>query len=96
MDPGNWATDIAAGSHYAYALLSVVLTASLAAMVLQALSVRLGIATGQDLAQVCRRCYPRAVSIVLWLFCQIAVVACDMAESSAPLLRSSFFSGCFC
>lgn len=93
MDPGNWATDIAAGSHHAYTLLSVVLTASLAAMVLQALSVRLGVATGQDLAQTCRRCYPRAVSVVLWLFCQIAVVACDMAEIIGTALALNLLFG---
>ena len=80
MDPGNWATDIAGGSAYGYALLSVVLLSNLMAMVLQALSARLGIASGLDLAQACRDYYPRPVSIALWLLCEIAIVACDLAE----------------
>ena len=80
MDPGNWATDIAGGSAYGYALLSVVLVSNLMAMVLQALSARLGIASGLDLAQACRDHYPRSVSIVLWALCEIAIVACDLAE----------------
>ncbi|WP_267382527.1 MULTISPECIES: Nramp family divalent metal transporter [unclassified Sphingomonas] len=80
MDPGNWATDIAGGSAYGYALLSVVLLSNLMAMLLQALSARLGIASGRDLAQACREHYPRAVSVALWLVCEIAIVACDLAE----------------
>jgi manganese transport protein len=80
MDPGNWATDIGAGSQFAYDLLSVVLIASLMAMLLQGLSVRLGIATGQDLAQACRNHYSRRTTLVLWALCQVAIVACDMAE----------------
>jgi manganese transport protein len=80
MDPGNWATDIGAGSQYGYDLLAVVLLASLTAMLLQGLAVRLGIATGEDLAQACRRHYSRRTSMVLWGLCQIAIVACDMAE----------------
>jgi manganese transport protein len=80
MDPGNWATDIGAGSSYAYSLLWVVLAASLMAMLLQSLAVRLGIATGQDLAQACRSHYSRPASMGLWVLCQIAIIACDMAE----------------
>ena len=80
MDPGNWATDLAGGSAYGYTLLSVVLLSNLMAMVLQALSARLGIASGLDLAQACRDHYPRPVSIALWLLCEIAIVACDLAE----------------
>ena len=80
MDPGNWATDIAGGSAYGYTLLSVVLLSNLMAMVLQALSARLGIASGLDLAQACRDHYPRPVAIALWLLCEIAIVACDLAE----------------
>ena len=80
MDPGNWATDIAGGSAYGYTLLSVVLLSNLMAMVLQALSARLGIASGLDLAQACRDHYSRPVSIALWLLCEIAIVACDLAE----------------
>jgi manganese transport protein len=80
MDPGNWATDIAGGSVFGYTLLSVVLLSSLMAMVLQALSARLGIATGLDLAQACRVRYPRPVSFALWVLCEIAICACDLAE----------------
>jgi len=80
MDPGNWATDIAGGSAFGYTLLSVILLSNLMAMVLQALSARLGIATGRDLAQACRAWYPRPVTILLWLLCEIAIIACDLAE----------------
>jgi manganese transport protein len=80
MDPGNWATDIAGGSKFGYALLSVVLLSNLMAMLLQALSARLGIASGLDLAQACRQSYSRPVNIALWLACEGAIIACDMAE----------------
>ncbi|HEY0203542.1 MAG TPA: Nramp family divalent metal transporter [Acetobacteraceae bacterium] len=80
MDPGNWATDIAGGSKYGYTLLSVVLVSSLLAVLLQGLSARLGIATGRDLAQACRDSYPRPVSIALWIACELAIIACDLAE----------------
>ncbi len=80
MDPGNWATDIAGGSAFGYALLSVVLLSNLMAIVLQALSVRLGIASGRDLAQACRDHYPRPVAIGLWLLAETAIIACDLAE----------------
>jgi len=80
MDPGNWATDLAGGARYGYALLSVVLLSSLMAILLQALSVRLGIATGRDLAQACRDSYSRPVTIGLWILCEIAIAACDLAE----------------
>ncbi|WP_298671926.1 Nramp family divalent metal transporter [uncultured Sphingomonas sp.] len=80
MDPGNWATDIAGGSAFGYALLSVVLLSNLMAIVLQALAARLGIGAGLDLAQACRAYYSRRVSMVLWVLCEIAIVACDLAE----------------
>ncbi len=80
MDPGNWATDIAGGSAFGYALLSVILLSNLMAMLLQALSARLGIAAGMDLAQACRAQYSRPVSFVLWVLCEIAIIACDLAE----------------
>ncbi|MFT3978481.1 MAG: Nramp family divalent metal transporter [Sphingomonas bacterium] len=80
MDPGNWATDIAGGSAFGYALLSVVLLSNLMAIVLQALSARLGIGAGLDLAQACRAHYPRGVTLVLWVLCEVAIVACDLAE----------------
>jgi manganese transport protein len=80
MDPGNWATDLAGGAQFGYTLLSVVLLSNLMAILLQALSARLGIATGRDLAQACREAYPRPVAIVLWVVCEIAIIACDLAE----------------
>ncbi len=92
MDPGNWATDLAGGSAFGYTLLSVVLASSLAAMVLQTLAARLGIATGRDLAQACRDHYSAPVCIALWLLCEIAVCACDLAEliGSAIALKLLF------
>jgi manganese transport protein len=80
MDPGNWATDIAGGSRFGYALLSVVLLSNVMAIILQALCARLGIVTGRDLAQACRDHYSRPVSLVLWVLCEIAIAACDLAE----------------
>jgi manganese transport protein len=80
MDPGNWATDIAGGARFGYALLSMIMLSNLMAIVLQALSLRLGIASGRDLAQACRDAYSRPVTIVLWLLCEIAIAACDLAE----------------
>lgn len=80
MDPGNWATDIAGGSAFGYTLLSVILLSNLMAILLQSLSARLGIATGLDLAQACRRNYPKPVAFVLWVLCEIAICACDLAE----------------
>ncbi|MDE2386056.1 MAG: Nramp family divalent metal transporter, partial [Alphaproteobacteria bacterium] len=80
MDPGNWATSIAGGARYGYALLFVTLLSSLMAMLLQALSARLAIATGRDLAQACRDAYSRPVSIALWFFAEIAIIATDIAE----------------
>ena len=80
MDPGNWATDIAGGAQFGYLLLSVILLSNLMAIVLQGLSARLGIATGRDLAQACRDHYSRPVNLTLWLLCEIAIIACDLAE----------------
>src|SRR5437762_2058882 len=80
MDPGNWATDIGGGSKFGYALLSVILLSNLVAMLLQALSAKLGIVTGRDLAQACRESYSRPVAIGLWIVCEIAIAACDLAE----------------
>jgi len=80
MDPGNWATDIGGGSKFGYTLLSVVLISNLLAMFLQALSAKLGIATGRDLAQACRDHYSRSMSIFLWIACELAIAACDLAE----------------
>ncbi|HEX7518097.1 MAG TPA: Nramp family divalent metal transporter [Chthoniobacterales bacterium] len=80
MDPGNWATDLAGGSKYNFALLSVVMMSNLMAILLQALSLKLGIATGRDLAQACRNHYSRPVSFLLWVICELAIAACDLAE----------------
>lgn len=80
MDPGNWATDLAGGSRFGYTLLSVILLSNLMAILLQSLAVKLGIATGRDLAQACRDHYSRPVSFVLWILCEIAIAACDLAE----------------
>src|SRR6476659_4799520 len=80
MDPGNWATDLAGGARYGYTLLSVIMISNLMAILLQALSARLGIASGRDLAQACRDSYSRPVTIVLWLLCEVAIAACDLAE----------------
>src|SRR6186713_3209503 len=80
MDPGNWATDLAGGARYGYTLLSVILISNMMAILLQALAVRLGIASGRDLAQACRDSYSRPVTIVLWLLCEVAIAACDLAE----------------
>jgi manganese transport protein len=92
MDPGNWATDIAGGSKFGYTLLSVIVISSLMAMFLQALSAKLGIATGRDLAQACRDHYSRRTSMVLWVLCEIAIAACDLAEvlGSAVALKLLF------
>ena len=80
MDPGNWATDLAGGARFGYMLLSVILLSNLMAILLQALALKLGIVTGRDLAQACRDHYSRPVSFVLWVLCEIAIAACDLAE----------------
>ena len=80
MDPGNWATDLAAGSQYGYQLLWVVGLSSLMAMVLQSLCCRLGIASGMDLAEACAKVLPSQLRIPLWLLAELAIVACDLAE----------------
>ena len=80
MDPGNWATDLAGGSAFGYTLLSVILISNLMAILLQSLAAKLGIVTGRDLAQACRDHYSRPVSMVLWILCEIAICACDLAE----------------
>src|SRR3989440_8759788 len=80
MDPGNWATDLAGGARFGYTLLSVIMVSNLMAILLQALAARLGIASGRDLAQACRDSYSRPTVVVLWLLCEIAIAACDLAE----------------
>ena len=80
MDPGNWATDLAGGSRFGYTLLSVILLSNLMAVLLQGLASKLGIVTGRDLAQACRDHYPPRVAFALWVLCEIAIAACDLAE----------------
>jgi manganese transport protein len=80
MDPGNWATDLAGGARYGYTLLSVIMISNFMAILLQALAARLGIASGRDLAQACRDSYSKPVTIFLWVLCEIAIAACDLAE----------------
>ena len=80
MDPGNWATSLAGGSKFGYALLTVALLSNLMAILLQALCARLGIASGRDLAQACRDAFPRYVSWPLWMLAEIAICATDLAE----------------
>ena len=80
MDPGNWATDLAGGSAFGYTLLSVILLSSIMAMVLQSLAAKLGIVTGMDLAQACRAQYSPPVRMMLWMMCELAIIACDLAE----------------
>jgi len=80
MDPGNWATDLAGGSQFGYTLLSVILMSNLMAILLQGLASKLGIVTGRDLAQACRDHYPKPVVYFLWVICELAIAACDLAE----------------
>lgn len=80
MDPGNWATDLAGGARFNYTLLSVILISNLMAIFLQGLSLKLGIATGRDLAQACRDHYPKPIAMGLWILCEVAIAACDLAE----------------
>jgi manganese transport protein len=93
MDPGNWATCIAGGSKFGYTLLSVVFLSNLMAMLLQAFSARLGIATGRVLAQACRAWYPRPVGHVLWALCELAIIACDIAEVIGTALALKLLFG---
>jgi manganese transport protein len=92
MDPGNWATDLAGGARFGYTLLSVILISNLMAILLQGLSLRLGIATSLDLAQACRAYYSKPVALVLWVLAEIAIAACDLAEviGSAIALKLLF------
>jgi manganese transport protein len=92
MDPGNWATDLAGGARFGYLLISVILLANVVAMLLQHLSLKLGIATGRDLAQACREYYPTKLAFPLWVLCEIGIAACDLAEviGSAVALQLLF------
>jgi len=92
MDPGNWATDLAGGSRFGYTLLTVILMSNLMAVLLQGLASKLGIVTGRDLAQACRDHYTPRVAFALWVLCEIAIAACDLAEviGSAIALKLLF------
>ena len=93
MDPGNWATDIAAGSTFGYDLLWVLVLSNLMAILLQTLSARLGIVAGRDLAQACRDLYPKPVRIALWILCEFAIAACDLAEVIGTIIGLSLLFG---
>src|SRR6188768_1549618 len=80
MDPGNWATDLEGGARFGYSLLWVLVLSNAMAVLLQTLSARLGIVAGRDLAQACREAYPKPVSYALWVLCEVAIAACDLAE----------------
>ena len=80
MDPGNWATDLAGGASFGYTLLSVILVSSIFAMILQHLALKLGVATGRDLAQACGDAFSKPVAVFLWIICELAIAACDLAE----------------
>ncbi len=93
MDPGNWATDLEGGSRFGYALIWVILMSNLMAVLLQTLSARLGIVTGKDLAQACRSEYSKAASFALWIFCEIAIAATDLAELLGTILGLNLLLG---
>src|SRR6476661_878440 len=93
MDPGNWATDLAGGAKYGYTLLSVIMISNLMAILLQALAARLGIASGRDLAQACRDSYSRPTVVALWILCEIAIAACDLAEVIGAAIALSLLFG---
>ena len=80
MDPGNWATDLSGGAQFGYTLLAVILISNLMAILLQHLCVKLGVATGRDLAQACRDHYSKPTVLFLWVICELAIAACDLAE----------------
>jgi manganese transport protein len=93
MDPGNWATDLEGGARFGYQLLWVLLASNLTALLLQSLAVRLGIVAGRDLAQACRAHYSRPVVVVLWLLCELAIIACDLAEVLGSALALNLLFG---
>lgn len=93
MDPGNWATDIAGGAQFGYTLLSVILISNFFAILLQYLALKLGVATERDLAQACRDHYHPAVSFGLWILCEIAIAACDLAEVIGSALAFNLLFG---
>ena len=93
MDPGNWATDLEGGSRFGYALIWVILMSNMMAVLLQSLAARLGIVTGKDLAQACRSEYSKAASFALWIMCEIAIAATDLAEVLGTILGLNLLFG---
>jgi manganese transport protein len=93
MDPGNWATDLAGGSSFGYTLLSVILVSSIFAIILQHLALKLGVASGRDLAQACGDAFSKPVAIFLWLVCELAIAACDLAEVIGSALALQLLFG---
>src|SRR5881275_2539950 len=93
MDPGNWATDLAGGAQFGYLLISVILISNLVAILLQHLALKLGIVTGRDLAQACRDHFSRPVSFALWVLCEVAIAACDLAEVIGSALALQLLFG---
>lgn len=93
MDPGNWATDLAGGSQFGYRLVWVLVMSNAMAVLLQTLSARLGVVTGRDLAQACRDAYPRLVVVPLWILCELAIVACDLAEVLGAAIGLKLLTG---
>jgi len=93
MDPGNWATDLEGGSRFGYALIWVILMSNMMAVLLQTLAARLGIVTGKDLAQACRAEYSKSASFALWILCEIAIAACDLAELLGTILGLNLLFG---
>jgi manganese transport protein len=93
MDPGNWATDLEGGSRFGYALIWVILMSNMMAVLLQTLAARLGIVTGKDLAQACRSEYSKSASFALWILCEIAIAACDLAEVLGTILGLNLLFG---
>jgi manganese transport protein len=93
MDPGNWATDLEGGSRFGYSLIWVILMSNMMAVLLQTLAARLGIVTGKDLAQACRSEYSKSASFVLWILCEIAIAACDLAEVLGTILGLNLLFG---
>src|SRR5437016_1387091 len=93
MDPGNWGTDIEAGAKFGYRLMWVLLLSNLMAVLLQTLSTRLGVVTGRDLAQACRENYPRPAVAFLWVLCEVAIAACDVAEVIGTVIALKLLFG---
>jgi len=93
MDPGNWATDIEGGARFGYQLIWVLLLSNMMAVVLQTLAARLGLVTGRDLAQACRDFYSRRVALTLWVLCEVAIMACDLAEVLGSAIAMNLLFG---